>query len=105
MSVTVMEKPETDIKVAIAAEAAFVVLNATHRCDACSAAAVSQVFVREDLPLIMLCGHHHRRNMDHFAAKGYAVMVGDEHNYKFTGREIAARPVENAVRDAGSALA
>lgn len=105
MSVTVMDKPRTETTTVSAADAAFVVLDATHRCDACTAAAVSQIFVREDLPLIMLCGHHYRKNIDHFSAKGYAVMVGEEHNYKFTGREIAARPAVHTPRDGGSALA
>lgn len=105
MSVTVMDKPGVDVRAVTAAEAAFIELNATHRCDACTAAAVSQIFIREDLPLVMLCGHHYRKNMDHFAEKGYAVMVGEENNYKFTGREIASRPIDYRPRDAGSALA
>lgn len=87
------------------ADSKFEELTLAHRCDACSAAAVAQVEVSEDLPHLLLCGHHYRKNMLTFKEKGYALKVPDEYDYLFTDREIAARPRDYTPRDAGSAPA
>lgn len=93
----------TDTKTVESTHDAFLTLDATHRCDGCGAAAVAQVLVSESLPVVLLCGHHFRKNMIHFSDKSYPVLVPDEYNYQFTGREVAARPVDHRPRDAGSA--
>lgn len=80
----------------------FVELNLTHRCDACSAAAVAQVEISDSLPHLLFCGHHWRKNLTKIKADGYAYEVDDEHDYLFTDREISARPRVATIRDAGS---
>lgn len=83
----------------------FIELNLTHRCDACSAAAVAQIEVSGILPHLLLCGHHVRKNLPYIRAMGYAYDIPDEYNYMFTRREIESRPQDYLLRDAGSALA
>lgn len=80
----------------------FIELNLNHRCDACGAAAVSQVEVSGTLPHLMFCGHHHRKNLLHIRQMGYAYDAPDEVDYQFTNKEIRERPVEYLLRDAGS---
>lgn len=81
----------------------FIVLDSTHRCDACSAAAVAQIHINAEMPNIHLCGHHYRKNLTKFQELGYAVDVPDEFNYLFTDREIQARPATYGLTDRGSA--
>lgn len=78
-------------------------LTLNHRCDGCSAAAVSQVIVPDLNTVLMFCGHHWRKNMHAVREKHYLYRVPEEHDYQFTDREIAARPRSNAARDGGSA--
>lgn len=82
----------------------FIELNLTHRCDACSAAAVSQIEVSGSLPHILLCGHHTRKNLPMIYASGYAFDIPDEYRYQFTQREVTSRPQEYQLRDAGSTV-
>lgn len=82
----------------------FIELNLTHRCDACSAAAVSQIEISEDMPHLLLCGHHTRKNLPKIFAMGYAFDIPEEYQYQFTQREVTSRPQEYQLRDAGSAI-
>lgn len=81
----------------------FTELTLSHRCDACSAAAVAQVEIDDDSAHLLFCGHHWRKNMGAIKALGYVYEVDDEHDYLFTDREILARPRDNSARDGGSA--
>lgn len=82
----------------------FIELNLTHRCDACTAAAVSQIEVSADLPHLLLCGHHTRKNLPRIFAMGYAFDIPDEYQYQYTRREIEMHPQEYMLRDAGSTV-
>lgn len=75
-------------------------LNLTHRCDGCGAAAVAQAMVGGTV--LLFCGHHWRSGMDKIKSSGYLFEVPDEHDYKFTDREISSRPRAYGPRDAGS---
>lgn len=83
------------------ATAQFKTLTALDRCDSCPAAAVAQFIVSGTV--LHACGHHWRLNMDAVREHGYPVEVADEHDYKYTNREIAKRPTDNKPRDAGAA--
>lgn len=82
----------------------FIELNLTHRCDACSAAAVSQIEVSANMPHLLLCGHHTRKNLPNIIAMGYAFDIPEEYQYQYTRREIESRPQDYLLRDAGSAV-
>lgn len=70
------------------------------RCDRCLSQAVSQVLVSPDIPLILLCGHHHRASRQVFISKGYAYRVPENEDQIFT---IGTPSLNNKARDAGSA--
>ena len=59
----------------------FIELNLTHRCDACMAAAVSQIEVSADLPHLLLCGHHFRKHSLFIKISGFAYDVPDDMDF------------------------
>ena len=82
----------------------FVELTLNHRCDVCSAAAVAQIEIREDLPHLLLCAHHHRKHLPYIRSSNFAYDAPDEVDYQFTGRELMDRPQRYLLRDAGSTV-
>lgn len=62
----------------------FKTLDATDRCDRCGSAAVAQIVVDDDLPMILLCGHHFRGNKSVFDQNLYPYGVPKEHAQPFT---------------------
>lgn len=86
--------------VAIDTPTEFVTLTLRDRCDSCGAAAIAQVIVDDDLPIILLCGHHFRKHKDHFDANLYGYDVPEEHAQPFT---FGSRYIPQK-RDAGSAV-
>jgi hypothetical protein len=81
----------------------FPALTLQDRCDHCGAAAQAQVQVHNDLPNLLLCGHHFRNNRAAFEASGYLFAAPATDAEQFTWAKHQ-EPWPNPFRDAASAV-